>query len=164
MTLGDTFTSTLFKQTYQKVFSKDHRQEYCMSFNANIDIKVCYFSYIILSHFTCLLDASFTYLYIHLVTLSVLERAQDLWDYQQQLPITRKKGSFSLRKCKCMVVNDSSRAKTYLSIQIYMQNTPKKDLLSRFYIYIFGAGNWNWRNISMAHLWPRSSHYHCRVF
>eukprot|EP00123_Amoebidium_parasiticum_P016638 comp23528_c2_seq3/m.39562 comp23528_c2_seq3/g.39562 ORF comp23528_c2_seq3/g.39562 comp23528_c2_seq3/m.39562 type:complete len:764 (-) comp23528_c2_seq3:258-2549(-) len=39
MTLGDSFTSSLFKQTYQKVFTKDHRQEYNMVFNATVDVK-----------------------------------------------------------------------------------------------------------------------------
>eukprot|EP00124_Ichthyophonus_hoferi_P003697 Ihof_evm1s338 gene=Ihof_evmTU1s338 len=39
MTLGDSFTSSLFKQSYQKVFGKDHRQEYNMGFNVTLDVK-----------------------------------------------------------------------------------------------------------------------------
>ena len=40
MTLGDSFTSSLFKQTYQKVFSKDHKGEYNMAFNGTFTVKV----------------------------------------------------------------------------------------------------------------------------
>eukprot|EP00123_Amoebidium_parasiticum_P016637 comp23528_c2_seq2/m.39556 comp23528_c2_seq2/g.39556 ORF comp23528_c2_seq2/g.39556 comp23528_c2_seq2/m.39556 type:complete len:765 (-) comp23528_c2_seq2:257-2551(-) len=39
LVLGDAFTSSLFKQTYQKVFTKDHKNEYTMGFNASMEIK-----------------------------------------------------------------------------------------------------------------------------
>jgi len=39
MVMGDSFNSTLFKQTFQRVFSKDTKGEYKMAFNATVDIK-----------------------------------------------------------------------------------------------------------------------------
>ena len=39
--MGDTFTSTLFKQTFQKLFTKDSQNaHFRMSFNASFEIKV----------------------------------------------------------------------------------------------------------------------------
>eukprot|EP00053_Salpingoeca_punica_P011142 m.99720 g.99720 ORF g.99720 m.99720 type:complete len:768 (+) comp15597_c0_seq1:109-2412(+) len=37
--MGDSFNTSLFKQTFQRVFSKDQRGEYNMAFNANFEIK-----------------------------------------------------------------------------------------------------------------------------
>merc|ERR1719411_2544358 len=39
MVMGDSFNSALFKQTFQRVFSKDSKGEYKMAFNATMDIK-----------------------------------------------------------------------------------------------------------------------------
>lgn len=41
--MGDSFNTSLFKQTFQRVFAKDQRGEYNMAFNANFEIKVCVF-------------------------------------------------------------------------------------------------------------------------
>ena len=39
MVLGDSFASSLFKQTLQRVFGKDKRNEYKMAFNAVFEVK-----------------------------------------------------------------------------------------------------------------------------
>eukprot|EP01134_Creolimax_fragrantissima_P006353 CFRG6353T1 len=39
LVLGDSFTSSLFKQTYSKVYMKGSNGEYEMAFNANFDVK-----------------------------------------------------------------------------------------------------------------------------
>jgi len=39
MVMGDSFKSALFKQTFQRVFSKDSKDEFKMAFNATLDIK-----------------------------------------------------------------------------------------------------------------------------
>ncbi|KNC83904.1 protein transporter Sec23A [Sphaeroforma arctica JP610] len=39
LVLGDSFTSSLFKQTYAKVFQKNSKGEYEMAFNASMDVK-----------------------------------------------------------------------------------------------------------------------------
>jgi len=39
MVMGDSFNSSLFKQTFQRVFSKDQRNEYKMAFNAVVEVK-----------------------------------------------------------------------------------------------------------------------------
>ncbi|KAG1685289.1 Protein transport protein Sec23A [Nymphon striatum] len=39
MLMGDSFTSSLFKQTFQRVFSKDQKNEYKMGFNAVMEVK-----------------------------------------------------------------------------------------------------------------------------
>ncbi len=36
----DSFNTSLFKQTFQKVFSKDNKNEYRMNFGATIEVKV----------------------------------------------------------------------------------------------------------------------------
>ena len=38
--MGDSFNTSLFKQTFQKVFAKDNKNEYRMSFGATIEVKV----------------------------------------------------------------------------------------------------------------------------
>ena len=38
--MGDSFNTSLFKQTFQKVFAKDGKNEYRMSFGATIEVKV----------------------------------------------------------------------------------------------------------------------------
>ena len=38
--MGDSFNTSLFKQTFQTVFSKDTKGEYNMAFNATMEIKV----------------------------------------------------------------------------------------------------------------------------
>lgn len=38
MVMGDSFNSSLFKQTFQKVFSKDSKGEFLMAFNATLEI------------------------------------------------------------------------------------------------------------------------------
>lgn len=43
MVLGDSFSSTLFKQTFQNVFSKDAKGEFKMAFNGILEVKVCSF-------------------------------------------------------------------------------------------------------------------------
>ena len=61
MVLGDSFNTSLFKQTWQKAFSKDaHGQHFKMAFNASFEVKVsnrslshslwynCVFSYVVL--------------------------------------------------------------------------------------------------------------------
>lgn len=41
MVLGDSFTTSLFKQTWQKAFAKDiHGQHFKMAFNASFEVKV----------------------------------------------------------------------------------------------------------------------------
>merc|ERR1711973_552190 len=39
MVMGDSFNSSLFKQTYQRVFSKDPKGEFMMAFNATVEVK-----------------------------------------------------------------------------------------------------------------------------
>ena len=39
MVMGDSFNSALFKQTYQRVFSKDPKGEFKMAFNATVEVK-----------------------------------------------------------------------------------------------------------------------------
>lgn len=39
MVMGDSFNSSLFKQTYQRVFSKDNKNEFKMAFNATLEVK-----------------------------------------------------------------------------------------------------------------------------
>lgn len=38
--MGDSFNTSLFKQTFQKVFEKDSKGEFNMAFNAVMEIKV----------------------------------------------------------------------------------------------------------------------------
>ena len=41
MIMGDSFNTSLFKQTWQKVFAKDsHGQHFRMAFNCSFEIKV----------------------------------------------------------------------------------------------------------------------------
>jgi len=39
MSMGDSFNTSLFKQTFQRVFSKDVKNEFKMAFGANVEIK-----------------------------------------------------------------------------------------------------------------------------
>ena len=39
--MGDSFNTSLFKQTFQRVFSKDVKNEFKMAFNGQIEVKVC---------------------------------------------------------------------------------------------------------------------------
>merc|ERR1719187_2095288 len=39
MVMGDSFNSALFKQTFQRVFSKDAKGEFKMAFNASVEVK-----------------------------------------------------------------------------------------------------------------------------
>ena len=39
MVMGDSFNSSLFKQTYQRVFGKDSKGEFKMAFNATMEVK-----------------------------------------------------------------------------------------------------------------------------
>ena len=39
MVMGDSFNSALFKQTFQRVFSKDSKEEFKMAFNATLEVK-----------------------------------------------------------------------------------------------------------------------------
>ena len=38
--MGDSFNTSLFKQTFQRVFARDQRGDYNMAFNATLEIKV----------------------------------------------------------------------------------------------------------------------------
>ena len=40
MVMGDSFASTLFKQSFQRVFAKDARNEYKMAFNGILEVKI----------------------------------------------------------------------------------------------------------------------------
>lgn len=40
MVMGDSFNTSLFKQTFQKVFAKDNKNEYRMNFGGTIEVKV----------------------------------------------------------------------------------------------------------------------------
>ena len=40
MVMGDSFNTSLFKQTFQRVFSKDVKNEFRMAFSGNIEVKV----------------------------------------------------------------------------------------------------------------------------
>lgn len=40
MVMGDSFNTSLFKQSFQRVFAKDQRGDFNMAFNANFEIKV----------------------------------------------------------------------------------------------------------------------------
>lgn len=40
MVMGDSFNTALFKQTFQRVFSKDMRGEFKMAFGATLEVKV----------------------------------------------------------------------------------------------------------------------------
>lgn len=38
--MGDSFNTSLFKQTFQRVFSKDMRGDFNMAFNTTMEVKV----------------------------------------------------------------------------------------------------------------------------
>jgi len=38
--MGDSFNTSLFKQTFQRVFSKDVKNEFRMAFSGNVEVKV----------------------------------------------------------------------------------------------------------------------------
>jgi protein transport protein SEC23 len=40
MVMGDSFNTSLFKQTFQRVFSKDAKSEFKMAFGATVEVKV----------------------------------------------------------------------------------------------------------------------------
>ena len=40
--MGDSFNTALFKQTFQRMFSKDVRGEYRMAFGGTLEVKVIY--------------------------------------------------------------------------------------------------------------------------
>jgi len=40
MFMGDVFESALFKQTFQRVFSKDSKDEFKTAYNASFEVKV----------------------------------------------------------------------------------------------------------------------------
>lgn len=37
--MGDSFNSSLFKQTFQRVFAKDQKGDYKMAFNGTLEVK-----------------------------------------------------------------------------------------------------------------------------
>lgn len=39
MVMGDSFNSSLFKQTFQRVLARDHENNLKMAFNANLEVK-----------------------------------------------------------------------------------------------------------------------------
>lgn len=39
MVMGDSFNSSLFKQTFQRVFAKDQKGDYKMAFNGTLEVK-----------------------------------------------------------------------------------------------------------------------------
>lgn len=39
MVMGDSFNSTLFKQTFQRVFSRDQKGDFKMAFNGTLEVK-----------------------------------------------------------------------------------------------------------------------------
>lgn len=39
MVMGDSFNTSLFKQTFQRVFSKDAKGEFKMAFGATVEVK-----------------------------------------------------------------------------------------------------------------------------
>ena len=41
--MGDSFKTSMFKQTFQKVFSKDEQGDYLMAFNASVEVKVYHY-------------------------------------------------------------------------------------------------------------------------
>jgi protein transport protein SEC23 len=43
--MGDSFNSSMFKQTFQRVFSKDAKQEFRMGFGATVEVKVRFSNY-----------------------------------------------------------------------------------------------------------------------
>lgn len=38
--MGDSFNTSLFKQTFQRVFNKDYNGEFRMAFGATLEVKV----------------------------------------------------------------------------------------------------------------------------
>ena len=55
MVMGDSFNTALFKQTFQRMFSKDVRGEYKMAFGGTLEVKVMFMivdSYIVLFRHT----------------------------------------------------------------------------------------------------------------
>ena len=73
MVMGDSFNTTLFKQTYLQVFGKDDIDEYTMRFNATMEIKVCLFFFYVFffSNFKIFKLESF---FIHFIFLTSLTR------------------------------------------------------------------------------------------
>ena len=43
--MGDSFNTSLFKQTFQRVFSKDQKGEFKMAFGATLEVKVKFFTF-----------------------------------------------------------------------------------------------------------------------
>lgn len=54
--MSDAFNTSLFKQTFQKVFAKDAKNEYRMNFGATLEIKVIF---LILNEYYFLFDFFF---------------------------------------------------------------------------------------------------------
>lgn len=44
MVMGDSFNTSLFKQTFQRVFSKDAKGEFKMAFGATVEVKASFVS------------------------------------------------------------------------------------------------------------------------
>ena len=71
--MGDSFNTSLFKQTFQRVFSKDTKGDYNMAFNATFEIKAW----------------AITYGNFHVITglfSAGVAAAEDLWHHQPLLP------------------------------------------------------------------------------
>ena len=56
--MGDSFNTSLFKQTFQKVFAKDNKNEYRMNFGATIEVKVRIKTIWMTMEFSCLFQTS----------------------------------------------------------------------------------------------------------
>lgn len=48
--MGDSFNTSLFKQTFQRVFSKDYNGDFRMAFGGVLEVKVKMIQCIIISH------------------------------------------------------------------------------------------------------------------
>ena len=51
MVMGDSFNTSLFQQTFQRVFSKDSKGEFKMGFGATLEVKVSIIIYLFYFYF-----------------------------------------------------------------------------------------------------------------
>ena len=70
MVMGDSFNTSLFKQTFQRVFSKDAKGEFKMAFSSTVEVKV---SHIVIMYSRCTM-------YSHCQNhLTVIDHSWHIW-------------------------------------------------------------------------------------
>lgn len=146
MVMADSFNTSLFKQTFQRVFTKDVQGSFKMAFGATLEVKVRPRLTLHRPH-PCPSSAGCDWI-----------PSLMFFQMSREVKLSGAIGPCVSLHAKGTCVSENVGNFTHIHMIINSHANISLHVLSRHVFYL-STGNWYWRNMSMEDLWSGCKHH-----